>query len=107
MAETGPSSSRKTGGTGVSPVQMSGHDESHGRDARATGVGPIDSIGPANLSSREMTIARSRYIFDETALGSLADRQSVPDPPRLSLQRCAIRVNPSIAGYSPPASASR
>ena len=65
-------------GTGILPVPMSRHDKSHGqvsigdsprRDARATGVAPIDPSGPANVSWRETTSACSRYVFIETALG--------------------------------------
>ncbi len=40
----------------------------HGQDARATGVAPIDPLGPANSSYRKMTIALSRYSFCETSL---------------------------------------
>ena len=57
-------------GTGILPVQMSRHDKSHGQDVRATGVAPIDPSGPANLSWRQTTSARSRYVFIETALVS-------------------------------------
>ncbi len=49
-------------------MQVSLHDKSHGQDARATGVAPIDPLGPANSSWRSMTSARSRYGFIETAL---------------------------------------
>ena len=55
-------------GTGILPVQMSRHDKSHGQDARATGVAPIDPSGPANLSWRQTTSALSCYVFIETAL---------------------------------------
>ena len=66
-------------GTGILPVQMSRHDKSHGqvsigdsprRDARATGVAPIDPSGPANVSWRQTTRAWSRYVFIETALSN-------------------------------------
>ena len=56
-------------GTGILPVQRSRHDKSHGQDARATGVAPIDPSGPASLSWRQTTTACSRYVFIETALG--------------------------------------
>jgi len=42
MAEAAPGACLKTGGTGILPVQISHHDMSHGQDARATGVAPID-----------------------------------------------------------------
>ncbi len=58
-------------GTGILPVQMSRHDTSHGQDARATGVAPIDPSGPASLSWRQTTTACSRYVFIETALAVL------------------------------------
>ena len=66
-------------GTGILPVQMSRHDKSHGqvsigdsprRDARATGVAPIDPSGPANVSWRQTTSTCSRYVFIETALAA-------------------------------------
>ncbi len=47
---------------------MSRHDSSHGQDARATRVAPIDPLGPANSSRRWKTSTRSRYVFSETAL---------------------------------------
>ena len=62
-----PRSGEDSGGTGILPVR-SGREKPHGHLARATGVGPIDSTGPANLSWREMTRARNRYMFIETAL---------------------------------------
>ena len=58
---------------------MSRHDEPHGRDARATGVAPIDPSGLANLLWHWTTRARSRYILSETALDAIVeDAQGSP-----------------------------
>ena len=62
---------RRSGGTGILPVQMSRHGKSHGQDARAAGVAPTDPLGLANSSWPSMTSALSRHVFSETALGDL------------------------------------
>ena len=50
------------------PCKRLGREKPHGRDAHATGVAPIDPLGPASLSWRWTTSARSRNDFSGTAL---------------------------------------
>ena len=41
-------------GMGILPVQMSRHNKSHGQDARATGVEPIDPVAAPLTTRTEM-----------------------------------------------------